>query len=142
MKPRIIKNLEEHEEALERIDFLMEDDPSLDTDDGRELELLVMLVEQYEDVHYPIDTPDPVELIKFRMEQSGLRQVDVAEYFGGRSKASEVLSGKRPLTLRMIRKLNEGLGIPADSLIRESPSKSSNSPRRRRSKKRTSTVSA
>ena len=131
MKPRIIKTEKEHGAALSRIDELMEGDPALATDAGRELELLAMLVEEYEDIHEPMDDPDPVEFIKFRMEQGGLRQVDVAEYFGGRNRASEVLSRKRPLTLEMIRRLNAGLGIPAEVLILEARTEASKTVRGR-----------
>lgn len=117
MKPRIIKTDSDHCEALDRIDALMDTDPSPDTDDGRELELLAMLVEQYEEEMFPIDEPDPVEAIKFRMEQLGLRQIDLVPYFGSRGRVSEVLNRKRPLSLAMIRKLSRGLGIPADLLL-------------------------
>ena len=119
MKPKIIKTEDELEEALERIDVLMDSDPSPESDEGRELELLAMLVEQYEEVAYPIAKPSPVEAIRFRMDQQGLKQSDLAPYFGGKAKVSEVLNGKRPLSLKMIRALHEGLGIPAEVLLRE-----------------------
>lgn len=84
-----------------------------------DMELLSVLIEQYENKHYPIAPPEPVDAIKFRMEQAGLTQKDLIPYIGSRSKVSEVLSGKRELTLSMIRSLNKHLGIPADVLIRE-----------------------
>lgn len=119
MKARIIKTEADYEEALARIDVLMDTDPDVETDEGKELELLVMLVEQYEDIHYPMDLPSPVEAIKFRMEQAVLKQVDLVPYIGSKSKVSEVLSGKRALSLNMIRKLHAGLGIPAEALLGE-----------------------
>lgn len=109
---RPIRNNTDYEAALERIDSLM--DSAADRD---ELEVLVTLVEAYEDRHFPIDLPTPIEAIEFRMEQEGLTQADLAKYIGGRSKVSEVLSGKRPLTINMIRALNKHLGIPAEVLI-------------------------
>ncbi len=86
------------------------------------MELLVVLVELYEKEHFPIDAPYPIEAIKFRMEQEGLTNSDMVEYFGSRSKVSEVFSGKRGLSLSMIRKLSSGLDIPADVLIGKSAS--------------------
>lgn len=119
MKPRLIKTASDHEEALGRIDELIDLDPSPGSDEGVELELLATLVERYEDEHYPMGMPDPVEAIKFRMEQAGLKQADLVPYIGSKGKVSEVLSRKRPLSLNMIRKLHEGLGIPAEVLLRE-----------------------
>ncbi len=114
---KVIKTEVEYNAALERFESLLEPDEdhrSLD-----DLELLSVLIEKYEDEHYPIDPPDPIEAIKFRMEQAGLSQKDLIPYIGSRSRVSEVLSGKRELTLAMIRALNAHLGIPAESLIRE-----------------------
>lgn len=118
MIPKIVKTEEEYENTLERISALMNAVPG--TLDGDELELLVTLVELYEEKNYPIDLPGPVAAIKFRMEQQGLKQKDLEPFFGSRSKASEVLSGRRPLSLTMIRKLYSGLGIPAEVLLQES----------------------
>jgi HTH-type transcriptional regulator/antitoxin HigA len=117
MIPKIIKNETDYEAALGRIDELMDADPG--TAEGDELELLVTLVEMYESKAHPIDLPDPIEAIKFRMEQMGLKQKDLIPYIGSRSKVSEVLSCQRPLSITMIRKLHEGLGIPADVLLKE-----------------------
>jgi len=89
------------------------------TPDMDELELLTALVEMYEDRHYPISPPDPVDAIRFRMEQLGLSQKDMAPFMGNKSKVSEVLSRKRPLTLAMMRALHKGLGIPAEVLLKE-----------------------
>jgi len=117
MIPKIIKTEEEYESTLERIDALMDAVP--DTPEGDELELLVTLVELYEEKVYPIALPDPVSAIRFRMEQQGLKQKDLISFFGSRSKVSEVLSGKRQLSLTMIRKLHSHLGIPAEVLLQE-----------------------
>lgn len=117
---RLLKTNEDYEKALSRIDELFDSEPG--TPKANELELLVVLVELYEKEHFPIDAPDPIEAIKFRMEQEGLTNSDMVEYFGSRSKVSEVFSGKRGLSLSMIRKLSSGLDIPADVLIGKSAS--------------------
>ena len=115
MDVRIIKTEAEYESALEAIESLMEAEPgSLEEE---RLELLSLLVEKYEDERYPIAMPDPVEAIKFRMEQEGLSRKDMIQYLGSQSKVSEVLNYKRPLSLSMIRALNEGLDIPAEVLL-------------------------
>lgn len=120
MIPKIIKTEEEYEKTLERIDALMDAVP--ETQEGDELELLVTLVELYEEKVYPIALPDPVTAIRFRMEQQGLKQKDLVPLLGSRSKVSEVLSGRRPLSLAMLRKLHNGLGIPAEVLLQETGS--------------------
>lgn len=112
---RPIRNEADYEIALERIDYLMDSDAESVEHD--ELEVLVTLVEAYEEKLFPIDLPTPIQAIEFRMEQSGLSQADLVKYIGSRAKVSEVLAGKRPLTLKMIRALNQHLGIPADVLI-------------------------
>lgn len=117
MVPKVIKTPREYEAALERVETLM--DAKLGTAESDELELFVTLIELYEDKHYPIDLPDPISAIRFRMEQSGLKQQDLVQYIGSRGKVSEVLNGKRPLSLKMIRSLHVGLGIPADVLLQE-----------------------
>jgi HTH-type transcriptional regulator/antitoxin HigA len=117
MEVKIIKTEAEYEAALGAIEKLMEAEPG--TEEEEQLELLSLLIEKYEDVHYPIDPPDPIEAIKFRMEQDGLSRKDMIKYLGSQSKVSEVLNIKRPLSLSMIRSLNEGLGIPAEVLLQE-----------------------
>lgn len=117
MIPKVIKNDHEYEATLARIDQLLDAAP--ETPEGDELELLTTLVEVYEDKHFPIELPDPIEAIRFRMEQSGLKQQDLVPYIGSRSKVSEVLAGKRSLSLKMIRALNKGLGVPAEVLLQE-----------------------
>jgi len=114
---RLIKSEEDYEMALSRIEQLMDAKP--DTAEMDELELLTALVEMYEERHYPIAPPTPINAIKFRMEQLGLEQKDMVPFIGNKSKVSEVLNGKRPLTLAMMRSLNRGLGIPAEVLLKE-----------------------
>ena len=115
MDMKIIKNEAEYDAALERIDALMNAAPG--SAEEEELELLAILVEKYEQERYPIELPDPVEAIKFRMEQEGLTRKDMIKYLGSQSKVSEVLNYKRPLSLAMIRALTDGLNIPAEVLI-------------------------
>jgi HTH-type transcriptional regulator / antitoxin HigA len=115
MKARIIKTEVDYEAALGRVEKLMDAQPG--SADFEELELLTLLIEKYEDEYYPIDFPDPVEAIKFRMEQAGLDRKDMIQYLGSQSKVSEVLNHKRPLSLAMIRALSQGLGIPAEVLV-------------------------
>jgi len=115
MKPKIIKTEDDYTAALARIDQIM--DAKLGTPEGEELELLSHLVEHYEENNYPIDPPTPVEAIRFRMEQQGLRQKDLCPYLGSQSKVSEVLSGNRALSKNMITRLHEGLGISLEVLL-------------------------
>ncbi len=123
---KLIKTEKDYERALARIHDLMDADP--DTPEGDELELLLTLVDLFEKEKYPIDLPDPVEAIKFRMEQLGLKQKDLIPHIGSRSKVSEVLSRRRPLSITMIRKLNAGLGIPAEILVLEPGAKPAHPP--------------
>ena len=113
---RPIHTEQDYAASLARVESLMEMDRSPAEND--ELDVLVTLVDVYEERHFPMDAPDPIEAIKFRMGQLGKSQSDLAPIFGSRAKASEVLSGKRDLTLKMIRALHEHLGIPAEVLIR------------------------
>ncbi|MGG9999274.1 hypothetical protein ACQU0X_04240 [Pseudovibrio ascidiaceicola] len=119
---RPIRTEADYDSALERIEVLM-DEASDDDRSQDELEVLCTLVEAYEAKHHPIDLPDPIDAIKFRMEQEGLSQKDLEPFIGSRSKVSEVLSRKRSLTLAMIRALNKHLGIPAEVLIGKENSK-------------------
>jgi len=117
MKLKLIKTEADHEAALERIDQLFDAVPG--TPEGDELDLLVHLVEAFEEREHPIGLPDPVEAIRFRMDQQGLKNADLVPYLGSKSRVSEVLNRKRTLTLAMVRKLHAGLGIPAEVLIQE-----------------------
>ena len=117
MKPKIIKTPAQYEATTARIDEIFDAKPG--TPKGDELELLLLVVESYEDKAYPIDLPDPIEALRFRMEQDGLKPKDLIPYIGSKSKISEVLSGRRPLSLTMIRKLVAGLHLPAEVALRE-----------------------
>lgn len=112
-----IKTKQDHENALNRIEALWEAEPN--TAQGDEFEVLATLIGAYENEHFPIEAPSPIEAIKFRMEQQGLEDVDLVPMLGQRSKVSEVLNKKRKLSITMIRKLNEMLKIPLDSLIKD-----------------------
>ena len=117
MKPFVIKNEEQYDKALAYVEQLMDTDPG--SPEEAELDVWATLIQVYEDKVHPIPLPDPIEAIKFRMEQSGLTQKDLVPYLGSPSRVSEVLSGKRPLSLSMMRRLHKGLGIPASSLLGE-----------------------
>ena len=120
MKTKILKTEQEYNEACERIYILINSTEKAiepDSPEGEEIELLSLLVEKYEQEHYQIEAPDPIEAIKFRMEQMNLKQVDIAPLFGGKTRVSEVLNRKRVLTLKMITLLNRYLGIPLESLV-------------------------
>lgn len=119
MNPRIIKTEKQHREALAEVERLAADDPAMGSPDGDRLELLAKLVEDYEKQRFAFARPDPLSAIRFRMEEQGLRQKDLAPILGGKNRVSEVLSGKRALTLGMVRSLSESLHIPAELLVRE-----------------------
>ncbi len=110
-----IKTERDYQSALKQIEKLWDAKPN--TAKGDRLEVLVTLVEAYEEKHYKIEPPDAIEAIKFRMEQLGLKQSDLAKYLGGRSRASEVLNRKRKLTVDMMRSLRKHLDIPPESLL-------------------------
>ena len=119
IEPKIIKTETQYLACLEEVEQLAAQDPPLGTPEADRLELLAKLVEDYEVERYRFEKPGPVEAIRFRMEEQGLRQKDLAPILGGKNRVSEILSGKRPLTLAMVRALNEVLNIPAELLIRE-----------------------
>ena len=112
-----IKDEKGYELALERVGELM--DAKLDTPEGDELDILATLIEAYESKFHSIDTPDPIEAIRFRMEQYGLKNRDLEQYIGGSGRVSEIMNQRRVLTITMIRSLHEGLRIPFESLINE-----------------------
>ncbi len=118
---KVIKTESEYASALAELELLAERDPAEGTPDADRLELLVLLVRNYEHSKSQPQLPDPIEAIRFRMDQQGLTQRDLVPYIGSPSKVSEVLSGKRPLTLSMIRALHRGLGIPAQALLQHRP---------------------
>ena len=115
MNIKPIKTKKDYEAALKKIEKLFHATPS--TPNGDLLEVLVTLVEAYEQKHYSITPPDPVEAIKFRMEQLGLKQADIAKVIGGKNRASEILNRKRELTAKMMRDLHKTFNIPAESLL-------------------------
>jgi len=117
MKLKPIKTEEDYDLALSRLDKIFHAEPN--TKEGDELEILALLIEDYEEKNYPIDPPHPIEAIKFRMEQMGLKQADLAIIIGHKSRASEILNKKRKLTLSMIRKISDKLNISTDVLVRE-----------------------
>jgi HTH-type transcriptional regulator/antitoxin HigA len=115
MNINLIKTENDYNQALERLEIIF--DAKKGTEEGDELELLGILIDQYENEHFPIDLPDPIEAIKFRMEQMGYTQNDLAKIIGFKSRASEILNRKRKLSLEMIRQLHTSLNIPTEVLI-------------------------
>ena len=115
---KVIKTEGDYEAALASVQELVGQDPSPGSREFEQLELLIVLVQDYENRHFDLASPSPLDAIRFRMEQQGLTHKDLVPYLGSRSKVSEVLSGKRPLTLAMIRALHTGLAIPAHVLVR------------------------
>lgn len=115
MNIRPIKTEGDYDFAISRIEALW--GAKRDTPEGDELDLLATLVEAYEMKHYPIAPPDPIDAIKFRMEQMGMTNADMVQYLGSQSRVSEILNRKRSLTLGMIKALYKGLKIPAESLL-------------------------
>jgi HTH-type transcriptional regulator / antitoxin HigA len=113
LKP--IKDKIQYKEYLKIIDSLI--DCEEDSSEEETLELVSILVEDYESKHFPIEAPDPIEAIKIKMEEEGLKKKDLAKYFGSASRVSEVLNRKRPLTLDMMRKIHQGMGISAKTLL-------------------------
>src|SRR6516225_1015155 len=117
MDIRPIHNERDYQEALKIVSGLVDADPVPGTPEGDRLEVLATLVERYEAEHFPLDLPDPIEAIKFRMEQAGLSASDMQPYLGNLNRVYEVLNRKRGLSLAMIRRLNRELKIPAEVLI-------------------------
>lgn len=117
MKISPIHNEKDYQNALERLEKIF--DSKKGTEQGDELEILSILIDNYENENFPIGMPDPIEAIKFRMEQMGMKQKDLAEVVGFKSRVSEILNKKRKLTLDMIRKLNVNLHIPTEVLIQD-----------------------
>lgn len=115
--PKVLETEEDHGRALREIDQLVSLDPPQGSEAAQRLELLVLLTAHYEKQRFPAGAIDPVEAIRFRMEQQGLRRRDLIPYIGRRNRVSEVLNHKRRLTQGMIRRLHEGLGIPLEALI-------------------------
>jgi HTH-type transcriptional regulator / antitoxin HigA len=114
-----IKTQRDYRRVLKEIEGLMT--AKRNTAEGDRLDVLVTSVEAWERKHYPLDLPDPVEAIKYHMDQTGLQPRDLIPFIGSRNRVHEVLNRRRPLTLKMIWRLHQGLGIPAESLIKSSP---------------------
>lgn len=121
MDTKVIRSENQHQDYLLEIQNLIGQSPQPGSDAAERLELLSVLVESYENQKYPIEAPDPISAILFRMQEQGLRQADLIPYFGTRSRVSEVLSRKRPLTVNMIRALSSGLGISTETLVGVEP---------------------
>jgi len=117
LKP--IKTKKQYKDYLSRAYDLLQLEIKPNSNDSDELELLSILIEEYEKKHYPIDPPHPIEAILFRLDQMNMKKSELSKILGTRSRASEILSGKRKLSLSMIRKLNKELNIPAEVLIKE-----------------------
>lgn len=117
MKILPIRNEKDYQKVLDRLEDIF--DAKKGTEEGDELEILSILIDRYENENFPIGMPDPIEAIKFRMEQMGMNQKDLAEVVGFKSRVSEILNKKRKLTLSMIRKLNTNLHIPTEVLIQD-----------------------
>lgn len=117
MDIRPIRDESDYKAALKAVAPYFDNEPEPDTEDGDRFEILITLIEAYEKKHYPIARPDPIEAIKFRMEQAGLTVKDLEPMIGRTNRVYEVLNRKRPLTLAMIRKLHSGLGISAEVLL-------------------------
>ena len=115
MDIKVIKTEKDYNEALNRFEKIFH--APIESEEGDEAEILSLLIEKYEEEHYPIEAPDPVEAIKFRMEQMGMTNKDLAKIIGYKSRVSEIFNRKRKLTLNMIRKLHKELNIPYESLI-------------------------
>lgn len=120
MEIHAIRTEEDYLCALREVSVLIDLDPFADSPEGERLEVLGTLVQAYEAKHFPIDPPDPIDAIKFRMDQSGMTVKDLVPYIGPLNRVYEVLTYKRTLSLSMIRRLSAGLHIPAEVLIRES----------------------
>lgn len=117
MKITPIKTEKDYQKALKRLELVF--DAKKGTEKGDELEILSILIDKYENEKFPIEMPDPIEAIKFRMEQMGLKQKDLVKLVGFKSRVSEIMNRKRKLTLDMIRKLNTTLHIPTDVLVQD-----------------------
>lgn len=138
MKPKVIKSQAEYDATMARVEEIFDAKPG--TSKGDELELLLLLVESYEEKAFPINLPDPVTAIRFRMDQQNLQAKDLVPFLGSKSKVSEVLHGQRDLSLTMIRKLVDGLGIPAEVLLQETAGKLESRKQVKSSKCRATTI--
>ena len=118
MQLKILKTEKDYDNALNKIDELMKLNPKLGTPESDELEILALLIEKYEELNWNIETPDPIEAIKYRMEEMNLKQKDLIPYIGNKSKVSELLNRKISLSLTMVRNLSQALHIPVETLVK------------------------
>ena len=118
MQLKILKTEKDYDKALKRIDELMKLNPKIGTKESDELEILALLVEKYEELNWNIEIPDPIEAIKYRMEEMNLKQKDLIPYIGNKSKVSELLNRKISLSLTMVRNLSKALHIPVETLVK------------------------
>jgi HTH-type transcriptional regulator/antitoxin HigA len=125
---KLIKTAKDHEIYLDRLMDLMDADPASGTSESDEIDVLALVIERFEQENYPLDPPDPIEAILFRMDQQELKKKDLIPFIGSAPKVTEVLNGTRTLSLNMIRKLSVGLGISAEVLIREKEQKEAHLP--------------
>lgn len=116
---RAIRTKADYEAALQEVAPYFDNEPEIDSDAGAHFEAMITLIEAYEAKHYPVAPPDPIEAVKFRMEQQGLKPKDLQPMIGGLNRVYEVLNRKRSLSLSMVRRLHAGLGISAECLIQE-----------------------
>lgn len=117
MNIKPIKTEQDYQEAIKRLEDIFDADPN--TAEGDELEVLGVLIDNFEKIHFPVDLPDPIEAIKFRMEQMDYSNKDLAQIIGLKSRVSEILNKKRKLSIGMIRKLHDALQIPTDVLLQK-----------------------
>ena len=116
---RAIRTKADYQAALQQVAPYFDAEPEIDSEAEAHFEAMITLIEAYEAKHYPITPPDPIEAVKFRMEQQGLKPKDLQPMIGGLNRVYEVLNRKRPLSLAMVRRLHSGLGISAECLIQE-----------------------
>lgn len=119
MKIKVIHNDEAHEAAVSELERIMDSDPQPGTEAFEQMELLALVIKDYETRRYRLDAPDPIEAIKFRLEQQGLTRKDLERVLGSRARVSEVLNGRRPLSISMVRNLHDALQIPVEVLIQQ-----------------------
>ena len=117
MNVKPIRTEQDYEAALRAVEPFFDNEPAPDTPEGDFFEVMCLLIAEYEKKHYPIEPPTPIEAIKFRMEQQGLAPKDLEPFIGPRGRVSEVLNRKRALSLRMVKRLHDGLKIPYESLL-------------------------